>query len=514
MTAEVRLAARTAAVLALLAGGLQALASSLTEPSALLQGGAMTMLAVLLGSASPRQAAARGFLFGLASTGGGLWWIYISLHEYGHLPGWAAAAAVLALSAFMALFSVVTAVGFALSRGHSTSPLMRVLLFAAWWLIGELLCGSVLGGFPWLVAGHAHANSLLTPWAAWIGVPGIGFGAAALAAAVAESVVGRRPQPVLALPLLLVLIGQGLPQDFTRPVGSLQVALLQGNVAQDEKFDRTRLWSDLEWYGAAISRVKTDLIITPETAVPLLPDSLPSAYWDEIRAGIRHNGAHVLIGLPLGDARQGYTNSVIGLSHAASGAEDYRYDKYHLLPFGEFVPSGFRWFVDLLQIPLGDFGRGRVDAPSFAIGTQRVAPSICVENLYGEELAQRFGADESADPTLLATLSNLGWFGRSSAADQHLQIARMRSLELQRPILTAANTGVTAIIDHRGQVLARLPQFRREVLTGQIEGRSGRTPYATWVARFGLWPLWFLATLLILGVWQRGQSGPDPCCRA
>lgn len=500
MTAEVRLTARSAAALALLAGGLQALASSLAEPSVPLQLLAMTALAVLLGSAAPRQAALRGFLFGLTSTAGGLWWIYISLHEYGHLPGWAAAAAVLALSAFMAMFSVVMAVGLSLSRTESAGALARVLLFAAWWLIGELLIGSVLGGFPWLAVGHAHADSLWAPWAAWVGVPGIGFGVALLAAAVAETVATRRPQRVLLLPVLGVLIGQGLPQDFTRPVGSLRVALLQGNVAQDEKFDRNRLWADLDWYGTALGQVAADLIVTPETAVPLLPASLPQAYWDEIGAGLNRSGAHALIGLPLGDARAGYTNSVIGMTPAASGPEVYRYDKFHLLPFGEFVPSGFRWFVDLLQIPLGDFGRGRVDAPSFVVGAQRVAPAICVENLYGEELAQRFGADESADPTLLATLSNLGWFGRSSAAGQHLQIARLRSLELQRPMLTAANTGVTAIVDHRGQVLARLPEFRREVLTGSVEGRSGRTPYARWASAWGLGPLWLIALMLIAGI--------------
>ena len=499
MTAERRLMNRPAggAAMALLAGGLQALAGSLAEPSALLQLLAMVTLATLLGSATPRQAGTRGFLFGLAATAGGLWWIYISLHDYGHLPGWAAAAAVLALSAFMALFSVVTAVGFALSRTESAGSLTRVLLFAAWWLIGELLTGSVLGGFPWLAAGYAHADSLFAPWAAWVGVPGIGFGVAVLAAATAESLAARRPQRVLGVPVLLVLIGQILPQDFTHPVGSLQVALLQGNVAQDEKFDRSRLWADLDWYGSTLGLTPADLIVTPETAVPLLPASLPQAYWDEIEAGLNRTGAHALIGLPLGDARQGYTNSVIGMSPAASGPAVYRYDKYHLLPFGEFIPAGFRWFVDLLQIPLGDFGRGRVDAPSFRVGVQRVAPTICVENLYGEELAQRFGSGEAADPTLLVNLSNLGWFGRSSASGQHLQIARLRSLEFQRPMLTSANTGVTAIVDHRGQVLARLPEFRREVLIGTVEGRGGRTPFARWACAWGLLPLWLFAGGLI-----------------
>jgi apolipoprotein N-acyltransferase len=174
----------------------------------------------------------------------------------------------------------------------------------------------------------------------------------------------------------------------------------------------------------------------------------------------------------------------------------YRYDKQHLVPFGEFIPPGFRWFTEMMAIPLGDFARGPAVPPSFAFAGQRIGPNICYEDLFGEELAQRFG-DEAATPTLLANLSNIGWFGDTIAIDQHLNISRLRSLELQRPMLRATNTGATAAIDHRGRVLAQLAPFTRGTLQVEVEGREGLTPYARWAGVWGLWPLAGIALLAV-----------------
>ena len=200
-----------------------------------------------------------------------------------------------------------------------------------------------------------------------------------------------------------------------------------------------------------------------------------------------------LVGVPLGSYSQGYSNSVVGLSAGAP----YRYDKSHLVPFGEFIPTGFRWFTALMNIPLGDFNRGPLNAPSFAARAERVAPNICYEDLFGEELALRF-ADATRAPTILANVSNIGWFGDTIAVPQHLQISRFRTLELQRPMLRATNTGATAVIDHRGVVTAALPPFTRGVLLATVQGRTGLTPFARWSAAAGLWPLWVLAALGLL----------------
>jgi len=176
-----------------------------------------------------------------------------------------------------------------------------------------------------------------------------------------------------------------------------------------------------------------------------------------------------------------------------------------LVPFGEFIPPLFKWFTRMMNIPLGDFNRGAIGQPSFAWKGQRIAPNICYEDLFGEELGARF-IDPALAPTLFANVSNLGWFGDSTAIDQHLQISRMRALEFQRPFVRATNTGSTVILDHQGQVQAAIPRLTPGVLQGVVEGRSGITPFAWWVGRFGLWPLWLLSLLVVGMAWRSGTS--------
>ncbi|HZT56406.1 MAG TPA: apolipoprotein N-acyltransferase, partial [Burkholderiaceae bacterium] len=189
-----------------------------------------------------------------------------------------------------------------------------------------------------------------------------------------------------------------------------------------------------------------------------------------------------------------YTNSVFGVGPQFQGV--YRYNKHHLVPFGEFIPFGFRWFTEMMNIPLGDFNRGPISAASFAFRGERVGANICYEDLFGEELAARFRAPAGA-PTIFANISNIGWFGDTAAITQHLQISRMRALEFQRPMLRATNTGATAVIDHTGRVTASLPRLTQGVLDGEVQGRTGLTPFAWWASRWGLWPPTLLALLIV-----------------
>jgi apolipoprotein N-acyltransferase len=272
----------------------------------------------------------------------------------------------------------------------------------------------------------------------------------------------------------------------------LTVTLLQGNVAQDLKFGAGvgRALSD---YRAALFNNTSDLIVLPETALPVLPEQLPGTYWTDLQQRYAHSQQVALIGLPLSmPSRDGgvrrYTNSALALQ-AGDQSNPYRYDKHHLVPFGEFVPPLFQWFVRMMDIPLGDFARGAVAQPSLVWRDERIAPNICYEDLFGEELAQSF-ADPATAPTLLLNLSNIAWFGDTVAIDQHLQISRMRALELARPMLRATNTGATAIINARGEVTHRLPSGVQGVLTASVQGGHGPvTPYARWVSAWGLWPL-------------------------
>ncbi|MEG0677036.1 MAG: nitrilase-related carbon-nitrogen hydrolase, partial [Comamonas sp.] len=181
-------------------------------------------------------------------------------------------------------------------------------------------------------------------------------------------------------------------------------------------------------------------------------------------------------------------------------------DKHHLVPFGEFIPPMFRWFTDLMNIPLGDFNRGALAQPSLHWAGERLSPNICYEDLFGEELGANFG-DAATAPTVLVNFSNIGWFGNSIAIDQHLNISRMRTLEFERPMLRATNTGATVIIDHRGAVVKALAPFERAVLHAEVKGREGLTPYARWVHALGLVPLAALCFgLLALARWRARRT--------
>jgi apolipoprotein N-acyltransferase len=460
---------------------------------------AIALLAWRVGRTSPWRAAALGQAFGTAWLGAGTWWLFVSMHRYGGLPAWLAALAVLALSLFLSLY--LAAAMLAVARWRPGGPLGGGCVFAAAWLLAELARGLIFTGFPWVASGYAQIDSPLGGLAPWVGVYGVGAVAAGLAAAFGFSRLGRARAwlaPGMALLGALVLGGSAGGIDFTRPTGSLRVTLLQGNVPQDEKFSLRFVPQALELTAAQLAAARGDLVVGPETVVPLLPSELDPAWWQAVLDRFRAPGRAALIGVPLGDEDAGYTNSAVGISAASALLPGgfYRYDKHHLVPFGEFIPTGFHWFTRLMDIPLGDFNRGPLVAPSFVVKGERVAPNICYEDLFGEELAARF-VPEATAPTILANISNIGWFGETIAVPQHLQISRMRSLELQRPMIRATNTGATAVIDYRGTVTAQLPPFTRGALEASVEGRSGTTPFAWWAGRFGLWPLVLLGALTL-----------------
>ncbi|KDB54078.1 apolipoprotein N-acyltransferase [Sphaerotilus natans subsp. natans DSM 6575] len=492
-------------LLALGAGGLQAL-SLAPEPRGVLQVLGAALLAALVAQAAPRRAFVLGALAGVAWLAGTFWWLFISMHRYGNLPAWLSAGAVLALAAALSLYLAGAMALFARWRGRGGFG-HDLLLWSALWLLAELARAQLLTGFPWGAAGYAHVDGPLALLAPWLGVHGMGAAGAALGFVLARLVLQpRQPARAAALGLTaaLALAPALRGPDFTRATGGLAVTLLQGNVPQDEKFDFSRLPQTLDWHVRALFASTADLVVAPETAIPLLPAQLPQGLWQGLEAHFSRRTTSALVGVPLGDADSGYSNSVVGFGPGRAGADLYRYDKHHLVPFGEFIPWGFRWFVDMMRMPLGDFSRGPLAAPSFAVGTERVGPNICYEDLFGEELATRF-VDAAQAPTVLANVSNIGWFGETVAVDQHLQISRLRTLELQRPMVRATNTGATVAIDHRGRVTHRLAPHVRGVLEAQVQGREGTTPFAWWAGRFGLLPLWALGLAVVASTGFRSR---------
>jgi apolipoprotein N-acyltransferase len=496
------------------AGALQALSLAWPgngQPQWWLQIVSLAVLAGLLqGERRWRPAAVTAWVFATCWLTATFWWLFISMHVYGGLASPLAALAVLLLAAFLALDYALAGALFALAPRR---PWSDGLLFAALWMGAELLRGTLYTGFPWGAGGYAHTDGPLAPLASWIGVYGIGAAAAWLAWLL--SLLVQRPArgswrywlTVVAAAGLLAACNAQHAAERPHSAGGarLKVALLQGNIPQDEKFQGgSGIPLALEWYGRMLRDADAQLVVAPETAIPLLPPDLPEGYLDALRASFGHGTRAALVGIPLGDYREGYTNSVLGFK---GDKTEYRYDKHHLVPFGEFIPPLFKWFTRMMNIPLGDFNRGNVGQASFEWAGQRLAPNVCYEDLFGEELAARF-RDPARAPTIFVNVSNIAWFGDSIAIDQHLQISRMRALEFERPMIRATNTGPTVIIDRFGRVTQALPRLTRGVLVGEVEGGTAFTPYARWVAALGLAPLWIAAALAALACLWRPRGRP------
>jgi apolipoprotein N-acyltransferase len=450
----------------------------------------------------PARAALLGWSFGTAWLAAGTWWLFISMHRYGGLPAPLAALAVAALAGALSLYlAAAMALVARLQRGR---PVADALLFGAVWLLAELARGMLFTGFPWVATGYGQVDAPLAAWAPWLGVYGIGFIVATLAALIGFA-KGFKHQLASGVAAGLVLAASPwlLAREFTTSAGHIGVTLIQTNVPQNEKFVPQLVPENLAWLQRSLAEARGPLVVTPETAIPLLPEQLGDEAWQQFAAPFADGRRAALVGMPRGDYDAGYTNSVVSLSGSAA-KPSYRYDKHHLVPFGEFIPPGFRWFTQMMNIPLGDFARGSLGQPAFGFGGQRIAPNICYEDLFGEELARQW-TTSLPPPTILANVSNIGWFGDTIAVPQHLHISRLRTLEFQVPMIRATNTGATAAIDHRGRVAAQLPPFSRGVLDAQVEGRAGSTPYARWVGGLGLWPLALaaLALIALLGRWRK-----------
>ena len=423
------------------------------------------------GAATPRRAAGLGFAFGLGLFLAGVSWVYVSLHQFGAMPAPLAAIATLLFCAFLALFPAL--VGYLQAQFHCPITLRQLLLIPALWVLSEWVRDWIFTGFPWLSLGYSQAASALGAYAPLTGVFGLSWLVlicAGLLLALARA--GERAAALAGLALVFG-VGYGLKQiEWTQAQGApVTVSLLQGNIPQELKWDEARFAATVRLYQRMIRESTARLTVLPETAIPRFLDLLDPELLRGLAQTARSRGADLIIGLPLREADRGYYNSVLGLG--ASPVQ--RYDKIHLVPFGEFIPPGFGWVLSILKIPLTDFSRGSAGQAPLALAGQKVAVNICYEDAFGEEIIRAL-----PEATLLVNVSNVAWFGDSLAPHQHLQIAQLRALETGRFMLRATNAGMTAIIDHHGNIAAVLPAFTQGTLNGSAQGRSGATPYVRW----------------------------------
>ena len=448
------------------------------------------MLFLLIHGANLRERCLRGFWFGFGSFTTGTYWLYISIHDFGGVAPPIAVAVCGALILLMALYSAAWGALSALVAAQAPSWQLLVVLPALWTLV-EWTRSWLFSGFPWLSLGYGQIDGPLAAWAPLAGVHGLSLVVALCAGALAALVIGATRVRVTALSLLagIVLVTVLLTgRQWTTPAGdALDVALVQGGISQDRKWLLEELESTKTLFrDFTVKLDKADLIIWPEAAIPALAHE-EADYLHSLGELMKARKQELILGILTFDFGTGeFRNSLLTV-----GGSTGVYNKRHLVPFGEYfpVPDFVRNVLRLMNLPYTDISPG-VDRqrPLMARGIA-LAPSICFEDAFGTELR-----DFLPEAGLLINVSNDGWFGDSIAPHQHLQMARFRALEAGRYMLRSTNTGITAVIDPQGTVLARGAQFEAVVVSASVRPYRGATP---WV-RFGNWPVLAACFMLLL----------------
>ena len=414
----------------------------------------------------------RGWLYGVGLFGMGVSWISISFYQFGGMPFIGAMALTTAFIFFIALYPAL--MGWLIHRFFPIShPLTLLIIFPAIWTIMEWIRGWFLTGFPWLSLGYSQIDSVLSHFAPLLGVFGVSWLVVLSASLLIYSVQKKSLFSVLSL---CFIWGMGWLLGgihwTEKQEKSLDVVLVQANIPQEYKFESDFLEESLQRYLTHSQQHRdVDLIVWPETAIPIFYSDPPALRTlVKLVQEYEQYGVSFLVGVPkLAKDRINYFNTVttIGQYH------DFYY-KYHLVPFGEYIPF-FSYIGDLFQfldVPLSQFSAGNFEQPPLRIAGENVGISICYEDAFAEQV--RINAP---DTTLLVNVSNDAWFGDSVAPHQHLEIARMRALETGRYLLRATNTGISAIINEKGKIIVQSPQFKIHSLRGTIFPYQGTTFY-------------------------------------
>jgi len=453
----------------------------------------------LLRDQHPRRACVIGYVFGLGQFGVGISWVFVSIHEHGNAGLPLAVLLTGMLVGFLALFpALATALAAWMSRGN---PRRILWLLPAAWVGGEWIRSWILTGFPWLAVGYTQTDGPLAGYAPLVGVLGLS-GLLAWTATSLEylrTAQGRRRWLLLILLLSIWAGGFALRlHAWTKPTGpTISVALVQGNVPQEDKWNQQRADQILQRYWKLTEPLLgTPIIIWPEAALPQVYHELAGTYLTRLQIAAAKAGSEIVLGLLRFDPeRRVYLNSVLAL-----GLDRQFYDKRHLVPFGEYfpVPDFIRHQMQVLDMPYSDLGSGPMQPDLLQVQGLPVATFICYEAVFGNEVIRDLPAAQ-----LLVNVSNDAWFGHSFAPYQHFQIAQMRAIETGRDLLRATNTGITGLVDASGHVQDRLEPFEIGVLRGEVQPRIGATPYVRW----GDGPVlaWMLVSFALAG-WVRERA--------
>ena len=461
----------------------------------------LSVMLLLVRSFSRRYATILWLVFAIGMFGYGVWWIQVSVHQFG-LPMYSFSVSVTAALIVTQALQVGLFGWFAQKLLSENNPAEILFGVPACWVAVEFLRSWFGSGFPWLLLGYAHVESPLGGFAPIGGVHLVSFSVFLIAAAIYLTVQSRK-YSFLLVPLAVVGIGFGLNQISwvsESQSGDKSVALVQAAIPQEIKWHPDVRQPSIDLYTTLTEpHWDNDVVVWPETAIAAFPDEVIKTH-ESLTLRAKETNTVFLLGSPTKQASDEvkdnarYFNSLLLLDN--SGA---RYDKRHLVPFGEYMPfdSLLRPITDLLNVPMSDFSKGQARSSVLNVGSFVVGSSICYEDAYSGLLR-----DSLPRANVFVNISNDAWFGDTIAPHQHLQISQMRALEMGRYMLRATNTGISAIIDHHGRVLDKSKQFEPQALVGNFKLFEGATPYA----RVGSLPVFVLSVFIFVALLVRKST--------
>ena len=446
----------------------------------------------LINNTSPKHAAKLVGIFAFAWFASGISWVHVSIDQFGGLPLAVSISLMLILCLYLAIFPALSAY---LAARLSKNKKLNLWLLPSFWLLTEYLRALVLTGFPWLSLGYSQIDSPLSVYAPVIGEVGItalvlfiNIFWVKIFIAIKQRQVSSSLTTSITLLILLSSIAAFLSQSnwVKRTEKIANVALVQGNIDQAIKWAPEQEWPTmLKYLDLSRANFDADIIIWPESAIPAMEPAVQDYLTTVNRSALLNNSAIITGIINYNFETKQYFNSLIVLGKKELDDEQgyfynhsNRYSKHHLLPIGEFIPFQelLRPIAPLFNLPMSSFSRGNYRQNNLIANELSLLPLLCFEIAFPHQLA----ANLTSNTDLLLTVSNDAWFGASHGPHQHMEIARMRALEFGRPLLRATNNGITAVVDHKGNFIGRIPQFEEAVLTVDVPLVVGQTPYSQW----------------------------------
>jgi len=453
-------------------------------------------------------------LYGLSLYGVGVSWIYVSMVNFGNMAPPMAVVAVILFALILTVFTLVPAYLYScLSQQFSTATGLTILL-PALWVFFEYLRGVLFTGFAWLYLGYASVDTWFAAWGPIAGVLSASYVLAVIAGLLALSWHHWQTQGVslraIKVPLAMIAVLaifswaiQGL--RWTAQSGpALDVTLVQADISLADKWKpKKRQYLMQTYLEASRAAGQADLVVWPEASLPMLLDQIPQDYLEELKA---LPGALAFGVIQRSEDRSQLYNGLAVLDEASSSKADMQiYRKRHLVPFGEFFPFKpiLGWLLESLSIPMSDFARGTATQGNLTVGSLKLVPTICYEDAYPEDWRRQV-----SEAHAIVNISEDAWFGDSFAPHQRLEMARMRAIEFQRPVIRVSNSGLSTVIDAYGEMDAISPQFKPALFSSPVYPMQGDTPYM----RYGQWPLWawlMLSLMAAYGFSRRAREATE-----